>query len=282
MLLKNIKNQFLNELNTLYTLSESTELFAIFSEKILGFDKFTLRQNLETHSITEKEEDEFSNALSQLKIGRPYQQIIGEAIFYGNTFFVDKNVLIPRPETEELIEIIINQISENKNFPFKILDIGTGSGCIPITLAKIFPNSEITSIDISEKALNIARKNADFHQVNINFIQQDYLNNNLKDSFDIIVSNPPYIDLSEENEIPLSVKNFEPNIALFAPKNKTLAFYEKISQDCQKHLSKNGFLFLEINQKFGEETLNLFKNILSKSNLIKDLSNNHRFIIGKK
>lgn len=281
MLLRDIQSFFLKELSDLYTLSECVEIFYIFSEKILGFNKVSSKLNKE-YFVSSEQEKIFLAIISELKTGKPYQQILGEVYFYGLTFFIDENVLIPRPETEELVEIVISQLKNKKDTPLKILDIGTGSGCIPISLAKHLPKAEITSIDISPKALEVAQKNALFHNVKINFIQKDYLNEELEGIYDVIISNPPYIDTNEVAEIAPSVKNFEPNIALFAPPNHPLAFYEKIAQDCKTHLAEQGFVFLEINQKFGLETLHLLKNSLKKSLLVKDLSHNDRFIIGEK
>lgn len=280
MTLKNLKTRYHQELIEIYTPSEIAELFSIFVEKVLGWDKLTLYLHLgEKISSTQKEN--LLSTLSKLKTGKPYQYILGQTIFFGNIFFVNEHTLIPRPETEELTKLIISKLENQKERSLKILDIGTGSGCIPITLAKYLPNAQITSIEISEKALEVAKKNANFHQVKIQLTKKDYLRESLDDIYDIIVSNPPYIDTEEENEIPFSVKNFEPNIALFAPQNLTLAFYEKIAQDAEKHLSPNGFIFLEINQKLGQETLNLFKKF-SENQLLKDLSKNERFIISKK
>ena len=281
MTINQVKNLFSEELQSLYTSVECEELFFIFCEKILNLNKIDIRSQLE-NSISAENQKEFLKIISILKEGKPYQQILGETYFYGNRFFVDENVLIPRPETEELIELIESRLSHLKKEKLKILDVGTGSGCISISLAKIFPNAEVSSIDISEKALNVAQKNADFHKVKVNFIQKDYLNEKLDEIYDIIVSNPPYIDVFEREEIPYSVKNFEPNIALFAPENRVLAFYEKIAQDSENHLKKGGSVFLEINQKLGKETLQLFQDVLTKSELIKDLSENDRFVIGKK
>ena len=281
MTINQVKNLFTEELQSLYTSVECKELFFIFCEKILNLNKIDIRSQLE-NSISTENQKEFLKIISILKEGKPYQQILGETYFYGNKFFVDENVLIPRPETEELIELIENKLSHLKKEKLKILDVGTGSGCISISLAKIFPNAEVSSIDISEKALNTAQKNADFHKVKINFIQKDYLTGKLDEIYDIIVSNPPYIDVLEKEEISNSVKGFEPNIALFAPENRVLAFYEKIAQDSENHLKKGGSVFLEINQKLGKETLQLFQDVLTKSELIKDLSENDRFVIGEK
>ena len=281
MTINQVKNLFSEELQSLYISAECVELFFIFCEKILNLNKIDIRSQLE-NSISAENQKEFLKIISILKEGKPYQQILGETYFYGNKFFVDENVLIPRPETEELIELIESRLSHMKKEKLKILDVGTGSGCISISLAKIFPNAEVSSIDISEKALNVAQKNVDFHKVKVNFIQKDYLTGKLDEIYDIIVSNPPYIDVFEREEISYSVKNFEPNIALFAPENRVLAFYEKIAQDSENHLKKGGSVFLEINQKLGKETLQLFQSVLTKSELIKDLSENDRFVIGEK
>ena len=281
MTINQVKNLFSEELQSLYISVECEELFFIFCEKILNLNKIDIRSQLE-NSISAENQKEFLKIISILKEGKPYQQILGETYFYGNKFFVDENILIPRPETEELIELIESRLSHLKKEKLKILDVGTGSGCISISLAKIFPNAEVSSIDISEKALNIAQKNADFYKVKINFIQKDYLTGKLDEIYDIIVSNPPYIDVLEKEEISHSVKGFEPNIALFAPENRVLAFYEKIAQDSENHLKKGGSVFLEINQKLGKETLQLFQDVLTESELVKDLSENDRLVIGEK
>ena len=197
---------------------------------------------------------------------------------------VDENVLIPRPETEELLEQTIEkvQVAGCKLQGLKILDIGTGSGIIPIVLKKYFPDAEISAIDYSEKALDISKKNADFHKTEIHFIHQDYLCGNLDGVYNVIISNPPYIGIDEENEIADSVKEFEPKMALFSPTANPLVFYEKIAEDSKNHLSENGMVFLEINQKLGNETADLFRNVLSVVELKKDISGNERFVFGRK
>ena len=281
MIISDIKNIFQEELATLYNSSEITELFSIFIEKSTGFNKIQQRQFAQDH-VSENVLNDLNIALSELKTGKPYQQILGETEFYGFQFFVDENVLIPRPETEELLEIAIHEI-QNSKFKvqgLKILDIGTGSGIIPIVLKKKFPNADISAIDFSEKALEMAKKNAEFHQVEINFLHQDYLNENLTEMYDVIISNPPYIGIEEAVEIEDSVKCFEPQMALFSPTSNALIFYEKIAKDCENHLSENGMVFLEINQKLGIETKNLFVDVLSEVELVKDLSGNERFVWG--
>lgn len=278
-----LKSYFHDILSSLYTASETDELFSIFVEKICGLNKFEYRRNAEL-SVPEKELEIIKNTISELKTGKPYQQILGDAEFFGMTFFVDENVLIPRPETEELVELAVSKIKKSGfgNKEIKILDIGTGSGIIPIVLKKKFPKAEVSAIDFSKKALETARKNAESHNAEINFIHQDYLTRNLDEVYDIIISNPPYIGIDEQPEIADSVKNFEPTMALFSPTENPLIFYEKIAADCKDHLADNGMLFLEINQKLGNETARLFEKVLCEVRLIKDLSGNDRFVFGKK
>jgi len=279
MKLSSIKILFHEELSELYSKSEIEELFSIFAEHFLNLNKIELRNRLE-NNLSESDSNKFSKAILELKTGKPFQQITGETEFYGLKFFINEHVLIPRPETEELLELAIRKIQEKskKNQGLKILDIGTGSGIIPIVLKKHFPEAEVSAIDISSEALEIAKRNAEFHQVKINFINEDYLNKNLNEVYDVINSNPPYIGIEENPEIEDSVKVFEPNLALFSPTSDALIFYRKIAEDCKNHLSENGLLFLEINQKLGQATLDLYQNHFSESYLLKDISGNDRFI----
>lgn len=282
MTISEFKIYFKKELLELYTESESAALYSIFVNKLVGFDKY-LQRRFENQPLLESHIEDLEKVLSELKAGKPYQQILGETEFYGLKIFVDENVLIPRPETEELLELAIEKIKNNfQNKALKILDIGTGSGIIPIVLKKKFPDAKVSAIDYSEKALKVAQKNADFHDVEIEFIHQDYLNENLNQKYDIIISNPPYIGIDEEHEIADSVKDFEPKMALFSPTSNALVFYEKIAKDCRKYLSENGMIFLEINQKLGDETLQLYQEILADVHLMKDISGNDRFVWGKK
>ena len=282
MTILEFKRYFKSELSELYTEAESAQLYSIFLYEKTGFDNFQQRR-FANQELLISDEEELKEIIEELKTGKPYQQILGYTEFYGNRFFVDENVLIPRPETEELVELAISKIKnlKSKIQNLKLLDVGTGSGIIPITLKKHFKNAEISAMDISEKALEIAKKNADFHKTEINFIQKDYLNTELTEKYDIIISNPPYIGIEENIEIEDSVKGFEPNIALFSPTSDALIFYKKIAKDGEKYLNENGMIFLEINQKLGKETLELFQNF-SESQLIKDLSGNDRFVFAKK
>ena len=281
MTILELKTLFTENLSSHFTTSEGAELYSIFIEKELGYNKFQQRQS-ENEILSEKQIENFRALISELKTGKPFQQILGETEFYGLKFFVDEHILIPRPETEELLELAIEKIKARslKSEVIKILDIGTGSGIIPIVLKKHFPQAEISAIDFSEKALKTAKRNADFHEVEINFIHQDYLNADLTEIYDVIISNPPYIGMEEEVEIADSVKEFEPKMALFSPTSNALIFYEKIAKDCENHLAKNGLVFLEINQKLGNETRELFVDVLSEVELLKDISGNERFVWG--
>ncbi|RKE81933.1 peptide chain release factor N(5)-glutamine methyltransferase [Chryseobacterium sp. AG363] len=282
MTISAFKKYFKTELSDLYTESESMFLSSLFIQQIVGFDSFQQRRFAEKELLIDDEEKLY-HLVSELKTGRPYQQILGETEFYGMKFFVDENVLIPRPETEELLEMAIREIKDSKFKVqgLKILDIGTGSGIIPLVLKKHFPEAEVSSIDFSENALKTAKRNAEYHQLEIQFIHADYLNFELAENYDIIISNPPYIGIEEEIEIADSVKEFEPKMALFSPTSDALIFYRKIAEDAKKYLNENGLLFLEINQKLGPETLELYLDF-SNAQLLKDLSENDRFIYGKK
>ncbi|KQS92821.1 HemK/PrmC family methyltransferase [Chryseobacterium sp. Leaf394] len=317
MTFADLKTHFIQQLSKVYSDSESKFIFQIFAESIFELNAVQQRQ-FSDENVSNDIQIQFESIISELKTGKPYLQILGETEFYGMKFFVDENVLIPRPETEELLEIAIHKIQRLRQaqpvtkFPqplnpktlehsdrqtpehsdpqilkpsnpqtLKILDIGTGSGIIPLVLKKHFPDAEVSSIDFSDKALETAKRNADFHKLNVNFIHADYLNLDLNENFDVIISNPPYIGMDEETEISDSVKEFEPKMALFSPTSDALIFYRKIAEDCEKYLNKSGLLFLEINQKLGQETLDLYQN-LSHFELLKDLSGNNRFIFGIK
>jgi len=277
--IKELQQLYSKELTLLYSESEIQKLFIYLAEEYLQYNSIQLKMYAD-QDVDNPQELQFTLALEQLKSGKPYQQILGKAYFYGEEFLVNENVLIPRPETEELIEVILDKLPADKKL--KILDIGTGSGCIAITIAKYFEQANVYALDYSEKALEMAKKNAVLHNVNIHFIQQDYLNTELSEVFDVIISNPPYIGTEEEVDIENSVKDFEPMMALFAPQNDVLAFYRKIASDTDNKLADGGHIFLEINQKLGPETLELYKNKLSEAYLLKDISDNDRMIWGRK
>lgn len=278
MTLKEILNDYKSELKEIYTPSEIEFIFFALAEKNLDKPASMLKLALgEAWYEFDEQKSRFIFQLQALKSLQPYQYVIGETEFYGLKFFVNSNVLIPRPETEELVEWIL---ADNPNFSGKIIDIGTGSGCIPITLKKNLSQAEIFALDVSSGALEVAQNNAGFHDVAIQFVEQDFLNfdSSLFGKFDIIVSNPPYIAQSESVEMHPTVLEFEPNSALFVPDAQPLVFYEKIAEFAQNHLNESGKIYIEINQKLGKETEEVFQQVGFKTQLKKDISGNDRMI----
>lgn len=209
----------------------------------------------------------------------PIQYIFNKAYFYGLSLYVDENVLIPRPETEELVHLILQQ---NTNANLRILDIGTGSGCIPIAFKKHRPNWQIDAIDVSQEALLVAKRNADENKVEINFIEQDICNTNIfcDKKYDIIVSNPPYIIEQEKPLMTESTLTFEPETALFVPNNDALYFYRLIGKFALNHLEKNGKLYFELNEFFADETKALIQQLgFNQVQMIKDLQEKNRILL---
>ena len=252
-----LKHYFKTELNSLYPKEEITSFFNILAEEILGLNRIEIA--LEPNKIIKNPKlNRFLVATKQLKQEKPIQYIVGNTEFYGLNFKVTKDVLIPRPETEELVTWIIKDWKSNKNIT--ILDIGTGSGCIAISLAKNLPNASVFALDVSKNALEIAKYNAVKNEINLTFLNENILKlHNLHQKFDVIVSNPPYVRELEKKEIQKNVLDNEPHLALFVKNDNALIFYDKISDFSKKHLTKNGNLYFEINQYLGKETLNLLK-----------------------
>ena len=223
--------------------------------------------------LDKKQEKFFDKNYKKLKNNVPLAHLTKCAPFFGLNFYVDKNVLIPRMETEILVDTIIKENKDKKNL--KILDLCTGSGCIAITLKK-FLDCEIFASDLSTKALNIAKKNAKLHNVDINFVRSNMFNN-IHSTFDIIVSNPPYIPLTTKEEIEKSVKDFEPSLALFGG-NDGLKFYRTIAQDAKNFLKLNGKLYLEIGFDQGKSVPELLKNNFFDIEVLKDFDKNDRIV----
>lgn len=278
MKIRTFKSEFISRLENIYDSSEIDSFFSICLENIEGKTRFDLMLD---RDLEIKNPDEWERVIIQLIDEKPIQYIFKQAHFYGLVFNVDENVLVPRPETEELVEWVINSVLD-KEKPIKILDIGTGSGCIAISLAKHLQNAKVYAMDISEKALEIARGNAILNEVNVTFIHQDVLAlQSLRESFDIIVSNPPYVRNLEKVEIHNNVLNYEPHLALFVEDDNALVFYQKIVSLATSELNKGGMLFFEINQYLGDETVKLFNsNFFKEVVLKKDMMQNDRMIRG--
>lgn len=289
MLLKNYKTIFISELTSIYDEVEAESFFYLSLEKLHNLKRIdlALQPNFE---LTESEVDNWNNILDDLKSQKPIQYILGETEFYGLPFLVNENVLIPRHETEELVQLIIVESQKIKKETIRILDIGTGSGCIAVSLAKNLPNAQVFAIDVSEEALRVAKKNAETNQVSISFIEANILEtNNLAQlstnnqqpttAFDIIVSNPPYVRHLEKDEIKKNVLDYEPHLALFVEDNDALLFYRKIAQLSKTSLTQNGKLYFEINQYLGKETVGLLEELEYENiKLLKDIYGNDRMI----
>ncbi len=275
MKLHELKNLFHSELEKLYPKTEIDSFLTILTEHQLGLTRID-RALQPSFEIKENDCIYFSEAIQSLLKEIPVQYITGKTEFYSLPFHVNQNVLIPRPETEDLVHLILeNSKNETK---LNILDIGTGSGCIAISLAKNLPNAKIWALDFSKKAIETAKKNALLNKVEITFIQQDILKTNtLSQMFDIIVSNPPYVRELEKKEMQNNVLKHEPHTALFVEDNNPLLFYIKIAELAKKHLIKSGVLYFEINQYLGNETIQMLKEKgFTHNELKKDIFGNDR------
>lgn len=275
--IQNLKIYFIKQLIHLYNQQELNVFFTIFCKQEFNFEKEDILLNYNAQ-VNDIQFDKLNNVIERLNKSEPIQYIYGVTQFCGLEFNVDKNVLIPRPETEELVETIIKK---NKKSDLKILDIGTGSGCIAISLSKYLSKAKVDATDISHQAIKIAQKNAALNNISVNFFQQDILNtHSLSDSYDLIVSNPPYVRNLEKKEMQKNVLEHEPHLALFVEDDNPLLYYDKISKLAKNHLKTDGKLYLEINQYIGNQTLKLIqKNGFEKAILKKDFLGNDRFII---
>ena len=266
------------QLSDVYSPEELREIAFLVLEKITGCN----RAEILTKKVTElsvKQQIKLETILSRLKNSEPIQYIFGETEFYGLPFFVTPDVLIPRPETEELVNWIVSKFKVQSS-KFKVLDIGTGSGCIAVALAKHLPRASVTAMDISSAALAVAQKNADRNNVLVKFLEKDILSlHDISEKYDVIVSNPPYVSETEKNEIAENVLNFEPHLALFVANRNPLIFYEAIAYFAKKQLNDGGFLYFEINRMFGSTIIELLqKKGFSNVELRKDMFGNDRMV----
>lgn len=267
------------KLSALYPGNEVKNITEIMFEHFMGWDKMTLRSNNE-YSLSESELLLFHKSLKRLLKNEPLQHITGEMEFYSLPFKVNNNVLIPRPETEELVDLVIKECKGSET----ILDIGTGSGCISISLKKHLKNTLVYGVDISENALVVARDNAVLNSTEVTFVKEDILQmssieNSIKKGFDVIISNPPYITNSEKALMSENVLTFEPHVALFIEDDEPLLFYDKIGRLAYDNLSSGGKLYFEINEHYGGHTMALLKSIgFSDIRMIKDLQNKDRIV----
>ncbi len=282
-----------SELATNYEQDELMSVFELVCERYLNYSKTDVKQHFH-ENINQSDLLKIYDACLELKTNSPIQYILKEAFFYDSFFEVNPSVLIPRPETEELVDIIItdslieNQTTILKQPITKILDIGTGSGCIPITLKKQFPAATVVGIDISDKALEVAKRNSIKHNVEVEFIKLDILsafNSSLiTHRSSLIISNPPYVLKSEAEQMEKRVLSHEPYLALFVEDNDPIIFYKRIIDLCDKHLESNGFLFFELNPLYAHKVNDyaIASNLFIFSEVLLDMSGKQRFLKAQK
>ncbi|WP_282050037.1 peptide chain release factor N(5)-glutamine methyltransferase [Maribacter aquivivus] len=286
MLLREIKNIYHSELDAIYGKEEVNSFLYLLIEHYFDLERFILA--IQPELVIDKEQETvIFQALSELKLEKPIQHIIGTAYFMDLDFKVNEHVLIPRPETEELVRWILDD-HKNTAKILTILDMGTGSGCIPISLDKNLTDAKVFGLDISTDALKVAEENNALLNAGVKFYEADMLSldaetsaKELNQKFDIIISNPPYVRELEKAEMQNNVIDHEPSLALFVPDEDPLKFYSAVVNFAADHLNENGCLYLEINQYLGEET----KQLLEESNfktieLRKDMFGNDRMIKG--
>lgn len=289
--METIRDVFITYRQTLNKLYEATELEAItlmVTEEVCDLSKAKIKAFPETE-LSQPQSQKLTNILNELQTGKPVQYILGKTEFYGLTFHVNPSVLIPRPETEELVEWALSSVGSGQltvgsaNIfevaSGQIVDIGTGSGCIAISLKKNLPQFGVSAIDISADALKTAKENAKLSEVKVEFIEADILDWHTSSQISLIISNPPYVTPHDKTQMHANVTDFEPHTALFVPENDPLLFYKAIADFAITHLAEKGLLFFEINESYGVETVKLladkgFKDI----ELRKDMSGRDRMI----
>ena len=282
MRIKDVKNRIVAEISFLYDLEEATNIAEWLLEDSLQLTRIQLQLRLED-TITDNILTIINEKIAFLKTAQPIQQVIGYTYFYGLKLKVNSATLIPRPETEELVSLILNDIE--KNTQVNILDIGTGSGCIALALQSKLPLAIINALDISNDALLIAKQNAIDLNFNTHFFQADILTSTISENYlqnEIIVSNPPYIHIDEKNDMHINVINYEPHSALFVYDEDVLLYYKKIIQFAKEKNRKSSTLYFEINEAYGEQLITyLHEQNITDCILIKDMQGKNRFIKAK-
>ena len=260
MKLSQLKMNFTTVLQGVYDKEEVHCFFYILCDFFLQYSRFEVSMALDT-IVSAKNITAFDMALLRLKKQEPIQYILGCTAFYGLTFKVNEHTLIPRPETEELVDWVLSNLHDQDSM-LDILDIGTGSGCIAISLAKNIPIARVSGLDISEKTLEVAQENAVKNQVLVSFCKKDILETTaLKNKYDVMVSNPPYVRQLEKKAMNANVLDYEPGVALFVPNEDPLLFYRKIAQLAMVSLQTRGWLYFEINEYLSKEMDVLLKDI---------------------
>ena len=281
MQLKSLHSFFKNGLLGYYPKKEIDTFFYRICDMHLNLKRIDIA--LKSDMIVAAQTFEYFEMVTERLLNyEPIQYILGSTLFFGSDFIVDKQVLIPRPETDELISWILEQVDTKQ--PIKILDVGTGSGCIAISLAKLLPHAEVYAMDISLGALSIAKQNAEANHVVVQFIEASVLEWENQDLlFDVIVSNPPYVRESEKEMMSPNVLNHEPHLALFVENNNPLLFYKAIIEMSKRNLTKEGLIYFEINEYLAEETKSLFLSTFFEGVQLKaDIFSKKRMLCAKK
>lgn len=270
------------DLQSIYNKSEAENIADWVLEKITG--KKRLQRRTENLPLIAEQLQQFENYKKELLDNKPVQYVLNEAFFCGYRFILNENVLIPRPETEELVMLIVNELRSKGSI--SILDIGTGSGCIPISLKLKLPATQITSIDVSESAIETAKENAQNLDAQIDFKTLDFLDESnwqFEETFDVIVSNPPYIPIKEKQLLDKNVTDFEPEVALFVPDNDPFIFYKRIQDFALSHLNQDGTIYLEVHEQYAAEVCSIFQFAFTDCHIIKDMYGKERMVkCGKK
>jgi release factor glutamine methyltransferase len=277
MTIEQAYNDCKTKLAKVYDEREADNIADWIFENVTNLKRWERRNN--GNEISKNHFDKLNEYLKELLKHKPVQYVLNEAWFYKRKFFVDENVLIPRPETEELVEWIIEDVRDKENF--EIIDIGTGSGCIPVSLKKELQNVNVTAVDVSEKALFVAKKNAKELIAEINFKRIDFLNAeewSALSKYDIIVSNPPYIPIAEKQILAKNVADFEPGIALFVDDNDPYIFYKKIADFAKFHLKEKGKIYVEVHEEYAKHVKDIFEKAGFISKIKKDIYGKERMV----
>jgi len=279
MRLIEFREDFIDSIKEAYNSREALELFNLTLEDLFQIKPIELAVNRDL-SLSEENYDRFRDVVKRLLNKEPIQHIIGFTFFRNLKYIVNSKVLIPRPETEELIQWLLSDFDFSKKDPIKILDLCTGSGCIAISLAsELGEKVKVSALDYSKEALEVARLNAKNNKVEVNFIEADLLKLEHIENFDVVISNPPYVRDSEKNYMEERVLDFEPDMALFVSDAKPLIFYSKIGSLFKQNAKSNSLLYLEINQYLSEETIADLRRLgLNRIDLKKDFRGNPRMI----
>lgn len=274
---------FKNKLKSIYDDREANNITDWVFERVTGLKKWQRRNNQNTLSDTQR--NQLEKYLEELLQSKPVQYILNEVWFYKRKYYVNEDVLIPRPETEELVEWIIQDLKATQKRELHIIDIGTGSGCIPVSLKLELPNALVDAIDVSGKALLVAQKNADILKAGINFFQINFLQNTEWHSlgkYDVIVSNPPYIPFNEKKILSKNVADFEPEIALFVKDKEPFIFYRQIADFAQLHLNADGKIYVEVHEEYPNDVKKIFENAGFSVTVKKDIYGKERMVRAEK